>query len=180
MQDEVPEFLMQKRAEDGILVFTKRVDQGDTVRDIMRDALGVVVSKTENGNFIFTESKDQLVNQVGARQIFHIIRGKLNSVVSLTQLDDDEIKNITDNFANSLSMYLWENYRAIGLPSSMILPLYENLLSLVYCQLKKSKGGMENKRVSVAEKEEIHTLRGGQEGTTFLQRIGRRAPEVQQ
>lgn len=156
--EDVPQWALSKRADDNIVIFRKRAEKEDFISALMRDAAGVIVEFTEEGQVAFKVGENSIVNVKGATKIFNFLRSNINVVTTLTNWTENEINIRTRQVMEAFTVFAYTDFREIGIEKSYIPILIEGLMTSIKAQLNMAKNGMENMRISSYQSEQRHIL----------------------
>ncbi len=127
-------------------VITLILDPEVRLEKIRIDLLGAKwseVSKDDNGRpiFAFVVPKDKKgdMNERGVEEVMSILKFYISPETSLSNMDDNEIRNIVRALHKLLNSLFYENWQEFGMVENRISLITTKIVDNVFMQLKKSK-----------------------------------------
>lgn len=155
---DVPPQVLSKRADDNIVIFRKRAEKEDFLSALMRDAAGVIVEFTEEGQVAFKLGENSVVNVIGATRIFNFLRANINVITTLTNWTENEVNIRTQQVMYAFTLFIYLDFRENGMSRTYIPIFVEGVTTSVKAQFCLAKNGMENLRISSFQSEQKHIM----------------------
>lgn len=175
--EQIPQFLMQRRHLDDPILFSKRVEHEELIANILRNALGVVVERTETG-FQYRLGDDPIINEKGAKQLHSFLQTNINTVTSLTQWNEDQANTNTRQTAEELGKLLWSNNHDMGIKNEMLAPIAYSIVNVLQAQMLRAVNGRENTLLSTIQGRQENIIHEDEKKTGGFGRLfGRRTEQ---
>lgn len=135
----------------------------DILLQLEQDLRGAIYN-SDTQRFEIPEDADAIINERGIRRIMAIVRSKINKVTFLSNLDTDDVTEITRDVNLELIPVLFSSYTYFNLSLSNIGLLIDQVVHLVYMGLLRALDEGERNFLGKAEKRmEVHRMGEGEE-----------------
>lgn len=128
-------------ADDNFMKF--QIDSTSEFEMLRNDLLGLEYNE-EKEQYVKSPYKKQLINEVGLNAVFALLRNRISKITSLSDLDDDDITNITLAYADDLTFLLAKHKLEYEIKSYQIASSIIGLCDdLFFTTLKKARNAGE-------------------------------------